>query len=165
MKKRYFPKRDKRLPKGYDSFLEFDLHNGPLKEAQHHPSKQDMVQYSIPHQYEYDFLFGFEDTLYISEAKGRARDSAELRKYLYVRDYLEDWHVFKESPYKDIELFFIFENAMTPTPFAKKRKDGSKQTHGAWASKNNFRWLCKKRGDLEGIDTSEGLVAKLEEMN
>lgn len=165
MKKRYYPKRDKKLPKGFDSFLEVDLYNGPLQESQHHPNKDDLIDYSIPHQYEYDFMFSHGDTLYLAESKGRARDSAELRKYLSVRDYLEDWHVFKDSPYKEIELFFIFENAKTPTPFAKKRKDGTKQSHGEWASKNEFRWLCKKRGDLEEIKTSEQLVNKLEEMN
>lgn len=165
MKKRYFPKRDKKLPKGFDSWLEVDLYNGPLQQSQHHPNKDELIDYQIPHTYSYDFLFNHEDTLYLCESKGRARDSAEMRKYIFVREYLTEWNVFKESPYKDIELFFIFENSNTPMPFAKKRKDGTKNSHGDWASKNNFRWLCKKRGDLEGIDTSEGLINKLEEMN
>lgn len=163
--KRYFPKRDKKLPKGFDSWLEFDLYNGPLKESQHHPSKEDLIQYSVPHSYQYDFMFDLDDQLFVVESKGRARDSAEMRKYVFVREYLEDWHVFQDNAYESVELFFIFENAATPMPFAKKRKDGSKNSHGDWSKRNNFRFLCKKRGDLEGVNSSESLIKKLEEMN
>ncbi len=165
MKKRYFPKRDTKLPKGFDSWLEYDLSHGPLKEAIHHPPKEYLINYNIPHTYALDFMFIHKDTFYLAESKGRARDSQELRKYLFVRDYLEDWRVFQESEAVNIELFFIFENAKTPTPFAKRRKDGTKQSHGEWAAKSKFRFLCKKRGDLEGITSSEGLVKKLDEMN
>lgn len=165
MKKRYYPKRDKKLPKGFDSWLEYDLHQGPLREAVHHPSKDYLIPYEIPHTYALDFIFTVGDTMYLAESKGRARDSSELRKYTFIREALEDWRVFHNSEQRNIELFFIFENSKTPTPFAKKRKDGTKQCHGEWASKNNFRWLCKKRGDLEDIETSEQIVNKLEEMN
>ncbi len=164
-RKRFYPTRDKKLPKGYDSWLEVDLHNGPLKEAQHHPTKQDLIDYSIPHTYQYDFMFEHNGVLYLCESKGRFRDSAEARKYIYVREHLEDWHVFKNSPCDKVEMFFIFENGATAMPFAKKRQDGTKNSHGEWADKNNFRWLCKKRGDLIGIDTSEALVKKLGSMN
>jgi len=165
MKKRYFPKRDKKLPKGFDSWLEYDLANGPLKEAQHHPHKTELINYSVPHTYAYDFMFIHNNHMYLCEAKGRLRDSADGRRYHYVKDSIEDWHVFKESGCDSIEFFFLFENSKTPMPFAKKRKDGTKQSHGEWASRYNYRWLCKKRGDLEGVESSEGLVEKLEEMN
>ena len=60
-------------------------------------------------------------------------DSAEARKYLFIRDAL---------PF-GTELVFLFYNHKTPMPRAKVRKDGSKCTHGEWASKNNFRWFTE----------------------
>jgi hypothetical protein len=164
-KKRHFPTRDKKLPKGYDSWLELNLHEGPLREAQHHPTKQDLIPYSVPHTYEYDFMFIHEDRMFVCEAKGRLRDSADGRRYHFIKDALEDWKLFKESGCSDIEFFFLFENSKTAFPFAKKRKDGTKLTHGEWSSKHGYRWLCKKRGDLEGVNSSETLVKQLEVMN
>lgn len=165
MKKRYFPKRDKRLPQGFDSWLEYDLHQGPLKEAVHHPPKDHLIKYSVPHTYALDFMFEYNNCLFLCESKGRFRDSSESRKYLYIRDYLEDWHVFKQSHCEHIELFFIFENSLIAMPFAKKRKDGSKNNHGEWAEKSKFRFLCRKRGDLEDIKTNKDLIEKLDKMN
>lgn len=165
MRKRYFASRPKGLPKGYDSKLEHRLHTTALRSCQHHPSKQDLIKYSVPHTYEYDFMVELDDKIYIIETKGRFRDSSEASKYKYVNEYLTQWDLFKESPSTDIELIFIFEKASTPFPFAKTRKDGTKQSHGEWASKNGFRWLCEKRGDLEGVETAEDIVAKLLEMN
>lgn len=164
-KKRYFPTRDKKLPKGYDSWLEVDLHEGPLKQAQHHPAKVDLIPYAVPHTYEYDFLFIHNKKMYLCEAKGRLRDSADGRRYHYIKESLKDWHVFQNSGCTDIEFFFLFENAKTPFPFAKKRLDGTKMSHGEWATKHGYRWLCKKSGQLEGVDSSETLVKVLEARN
>lgn len=158
MRKRYFASRPKDLPKGYDSKLEHRLHTTALSSCQHHPDKQDLIKYSIPHTYEYDFMFEYEDKLYLIETKGRFRDSTEASKYKHINDHLRQWDLFKESPCKDIELVFIFEKASTPFPFAKKRKDGTKMTHGEWASKNGFRWLCDKRSDLQGVVSEKDLV-------
>ena len=166
MKKRFFKTKPKNLPKGYDSFLEYNLHQTALKDTQHHPDKTDLIKYTIPHTYQYDFLFTYNDSMFVIETKGRFRDSTEARKYTYIRDYLTDWHVYKESACKSIELLLIFENASTCMPFAKARKDGTKLSHGEWASKNNFRWLCQKRGDLVGVETAEDIVNKFtEKMN
>lgn len=165
MKKRFFEKRSKDLPKGYDSKLEYRLHQTALQDASHHPRKEDLIHYSIPHTYEYDFTFQLDNTLYLVESKGRFRDSTESRKYIHIRDNLENWHCFSQSTCTEIELFIIFENASTAMPFAKKRKNGTKQSHGEWAGKNGFRWLCEKRGDLENVLTKEDLICKLEELN
>lgn len=62
------------------------------------------------------------------ETKGRFRDSAEARKYIDVRAGLPD----------DTQLVFVFYNPKTPMPNARKRADGTKMTHGAWAEKNGF---------------------------
>lgn len=165
MQKRYFKARDKALPKGYDSKLEYRLHTTVLKDARHHPVKEDLIPYVIPHTYEYDFLLVVENTMYLIETKGRAVDSAELSKYNHVRKYLNDWHVFKESDCDSIEFLMIFENSSVPTPFAKKRKDGTKQTHGEWATKNGIKWLCEKCGDLKNITSSLELIQKFNEVN
>lgn len=165
MKKRYFKPRDRSLPKGYDSKLEYRLHETALKDCQHHPSKEDLIRYATTHTYEYDFLLTHEDSLLVIETKGRFRESSESRKYLFVRDHLEDWDVYQQGNFTGVELVFIFEKASTPMPFAKKRKDGTKQTHGEWATRNKFRWLCEHRGDLENVLTREDLLNTLNTLN
>jgi hypothetical protein len=165
MKKRYFKKRDAKLPKGYDSKLELRLHETALQDAQHHVTKEDLISYVIPHTYEPDFIFELGEYMYVVECKGRFRDSSEASKYNHIAGYIYDWEMFIESPCSYGELFFIFENAATPYPFAKRRRDGTKMTHGEWATKNKFRWLCEKRGDLEGISTKQDLVNALDNLN
>jgi hypothetical protein len=165
MKKRYFAKKPKSLPKGYDSKLELRLHEGAFKGTQHHPSKEDLINYTIPHTYEYDFLFEHNNKMYVVEAKGRLRDSSEASKYKHIRDNLVDWHVYKNSRCTSIEIVLLFENANTVFPFAKKRSDGTKKDHGEWADTNDFRWLCEKRGDLDDIESLDDLVNKIDSMN
>lgn len=165
MKKRYFASRPKSLPKGYDSKLEYRLHETCLKGTQHHVPKEDRIKYFIEHTYEPDFLFAHYNKLYVLEIKGRFRDSQESAKYRWIRERLHEWDYFFKNTCTDVELVLIFENSATPMPFSKRRKDGTKQSHGEWATKYNFRWLCEKRGDLEGVVTRTDLVKKLEEMN
>lgn len=130
MKKRYFKKRDKGLPKGYDSKLEVSLHENELQGYDHHPPK---LYYTVEHSYEPDFIHSDEPNIVI-EVKGRFRDSAEASKYKWIRDC---------NP--DIELVFIFERHQTPMPFAKVRKKcGTKMSHGEWATKNGFRHYTRE---------------------
>ena len=109
-----------------DSKWEGELRDGILSSCEYHPEK---IPYTIDHHYHPDFKIG--ETLV--EAKGRFIDSAEARKYLYIRDAL---------PF-GTELVFLFYNYKTPMPRAKVRKDGTKHTHGEWASKNGFRWFTE----------------------
>lgn len=133
MKKRKAFKKKKGTPKGYDSHLEYELHKDSLKDWGHHVRK---LAYVSRHTYEPDFVRELDGkTIYI-EVKGRFRDNAEAQKYPFVRDVLQP----------NEELIFIFEDSKKPMPFAKKRKDGTKYTHGDWAEKNNFRYYCKKKG-------------------
>ena len=127
MKKRFFDTKAKEL-KGtpYDSLLEKDLHNGVLKNCQHHPDK---VEYVSKHKYEPDFRSG---NLLI-EVKGRFRDSQEASKYKWVREALP----------ADLELVFVFSDPDLKFPFAKRRKDGTHMTHGEWATTNKFRWFTE----------------------
>lgn len=110
-----------------DSKWEKELHDTVLKDCEFHPEK---IKYEIPHTYEPDFKKGSV----LIECKGRFRDSAEARKYLFIRDALEE----------NQELVFLFYNPQTPMPFAKKRKDGTKQTHAEWSERHGFRWFTKE---------------------
>jgi len=112
----------RKAPKGYDSKFEYDLHKGPLKKADYHTMK---IGYVMESMYEPDFVY--ED--YIIEAKGRFRTRQEAAKYVAVQRTL----IFQE-------LIFVFYNPNTPMPGAKKRKDGTKLTHGEWATINGFKW-------------------------
>jgi len=136
MKKRYFKKKEKNLPKGYDSGLEYTLHQTILKEFNHHPDKLD---YYIWHTYEPDFVHSDYPHILI-EVKGRMHDSSESSKYKHIRECNPEY-----------EIIFIFEKPETPMPFAKVRKKcGTKLSHGEWATKNKFRWFTKDT--FPGID-------------
>lgn len=138
-KKRVYRKAKPKPPKGYDSVFEYDLHKGMLKDWTFHPER---VSYHVPHTYEPDFKKTIGDTTILLECKGRFRERAEATKYIYVRESLNACE----------ELVFIFYKADTPMPHAQRRKDGTKQTHGEWAEKNNFRYYCIKDGfDVEQL--------------
>ena len=157
MKKRWFKPKDKGLPKGYDSKLEYELHQTVFNGAIHHLPKADNVPYTISHLYEPDFVFTADSVMYVVETKGRMRDSTESAKYRHIIPYLNDWNYFKESGCTSIEFIILFENSATPMPFSKKRKDGTKLSHGEWATKNKIKWLCCKKIDTQTL-TLEGFI-------
>lgn len=129
MTKRFFPARPKGLPKGYDSWPEYNLHQGLLKDEMFHPPK---VEYTVERKYEPDFLIDHKDGVYLLEFKGYFRDAPEASKYTWVRKALPEGH----------ELLFIFDKIDKPIHFKPKRKGcGTKMTHGQWAEKNNFRFF------------------------
>ena len=129
MKKRWYAKREKDLKgTGYDSYFEKNVHEKHLQDARFH-DKEDRVPYIVEHHYEPDFVLERDGKVFYIETKGRFRDSTEARKYTYIRKVLKD----------NEELVFIWDKALTPFPFSKKRKDGTKMTHIEWATKNDFR--------------------------
>ena len=113
----------KKTSKKYDSKFEESLHKTVLSGCSYHTSR---IPYTIEKEYEPDFIKG---KTYI-EAKGRFRDRAEAAKYLWIRESLP----------KGYKLVFIFQNHKTPMPHAQRRKDGTKLTHGEWATLNGFKW-------------------------
>ena len=119
-------KRPKRPPKGYDSWLEHDLHNKQLKKCSFHPEK---IKYTIDAVYEPDFIYidnnGFETLI---ESKGRFRDSKEAAKYRYVRKALKDNQI----------LIFVLGERNTKMPHSRRRKDGTYYTMEEWCDKNEF---------------------------
>jgi hypothetical protein len=109
-----------------DSKWEEKLRTGVLKEQIYHPAR---VPYTVEHTYEPDWRVGN----ILIEAKGRFRESSEAAKYKWIRKALVDE-----------ELVFLFMKPNTPMPHAKKRKDGTKQTHAEWAERNGFRWFTEE---------------------
>ena len=126
----------KKPPKGYDSWLEHDLHKQELKGCKFHPCKLKYVQKK---HYEPDFVYhNGKFTVYI-EVKGRFRTSGEARKYVDVALGLQ----------KNEELVFVFSDPKKPMPNAKARRDGSKRTHGEWAADYGFRFFDRKNTPKE----------------
>lgn len=121
---------EKGVVKGYDSNWEYQLHTGILDGWEHHVDK---VEYTISHKYEPDFVKLIDGKKILLEAKGRFWDSAEYSKYVWIAKVLPE----------DVELVFLFANPNAPMPAAKVRKDGTRRSHGEWASSHNFRWYSE----------------------
>ena len=121
---------EKDVVKGYDSNWEYELHSGILDGWSFHTDK---VPYTVEHNYHPDFIRELEGKNILLEAKGRFWDYAEFSKYIWISKTLPE----------DTELVFLFANPSAPMPQAKRRKDGTKRSHGEWASANNFRWFSE----------------------
>lgn len=132
--------KKKKIPKGYDSRFEYDLHKKELKNWEYHPDER--IEYITKSTYEPDFILQVGEKILCAEVKGRFRTRSEASKYLDIREAIQ------KNGYKGkaAEIIFIFQDANTPMPFVRKRKDGTKQTVGQWAEKNGFRFQCYKRG-------------------
>ena len=121
---------EKNVIKGYDSNWEYELHSGILDGWSFHTDK---VPYTVEHNYHPDFIRKVEGKKILLEAKGRFWDYAEFSKYIWISKTLPE----------DTELVFLFANPSAPMPQAKRRKDGTKRSHGEWASANDFRWFSE----------------------
>ena len=121
---------EKDVIKGYDSNWEYELHSGILDGWSFHTDK---VPYTVEHNYHPDFIREVEGRKILLEAKGRFWDYAEFSKYIWISKTLPE----------DTELVFLFANPSAPMPQAKRRKDGTKRSHGEWASANDFRWFSE----------------------
>lgn len=138
--KRYRPKKENILRgTGYDSMLEKTLHDTKLAPCKFH-DKDDYVKYIVPHTYEPDFSIEKGGMKFLLETKGRFNDSSEARKYLFVREALDE---------EKSELVFIFQKAKTRFPFARKRKDGTYATQEEWCEKHGFRYWVQDEFELE----------------
>ena len=120
----------KNLVVGYDSNWEYELHTGILDSWSCHTDK---LPYTVDHHYHPDFIREIEGKKILLEAKGRFWDYAEYSKYIWISKALPE----------DTELVFLFANPSAPMPQAKRRKDGTKRSHGEWASANDFRWFSE----------------------
>ena len=118
----------------YDSKWEEKLVNGIFSELDYHPKVIEYIKPETKHKYYPDWkICKGVRTIYI-EAKGRFRDRQEYTKYVHIRDSLAI----------NQELVFLFMSPDCPMPGAKRRKDGTINTHAGWAEKNGFRWFDEK---------------------
>lgn len=124
-------KRPNERVNGYDSGLEERLHKGILRNWEVHP---EQLAYIIKSHYHPDFGRTIDGITYIIEAKGRFWDSKEYSKYLWIRESLPD----------NYKLIFIFDNPNLPMPNAKRRKDGTKRSHGEWAKSHGFEYYSEE---------------------
>ena len=90
----------------------------------------------------WDFVRNLEGKKILLESKGRFWDYAEYSKYIWIKKVLKE----------DTELVFLFLKPSAPMPQAKRRKDGTKRSHGEWASANGFRWFSTESIPKEWID-------------
>ena len=121
---------EKNLMEGYDSNWEYELHNGILDSWKFHVDK---INYIVEHYYEPDFTKVIGSKTILLEAKGRFWDYAEYSKYVWIKKVLPE----------NKELVFLFAHPNAPMPQAKRRKDGTKRSHGEWASANGFKWFSE----------------------
>lgn len=119
-------KRRLSLPRGIDSKLELELSKTGLCNCDWKP---EPLKYQMLKTYSPDAKFGST----LIEVKGYFRNSAEAAKYLWVKEQ-----------YPDIELVFVFANPDKPIAWAKRRKDGSRMTHGEWADSKGFKYYSTK---------------------
>tara|TARA_R100000234_G_C4996301_1_gene178128 strand:- start:92 stop:559 length:468 start_codon:yes stop_codon:yes gene_type:complete len=133
------PMRKPRVPrpklppeiKGYDSTFEYELHQGILEDWKHHP---DTFPYTVEHKYYPDFVKDIDGKTILLEAKGRFWDYSEFNKYIWIKKALPD----------NVELVFLFADPSAAMPQAKRRKDGTKRSHGEWATANGFTWYSRE---------------------
>lgn len=107
-------------------------------EVMFHASK---IPYVIQKTYNPDFTITYPDgkIVYV-EAKGYLQDASEAQKYGWIKEALSDTE----------ELVFVFEKPQKPIHFRSIRKDGTRMTHGEWATKGGFRWFT--------LETMEALI-------
>lgn len=89
------------------------------------------IPYTIPESYH---VYTVDWTVLngkLIETKGYLSDHAERRKYVLLKEQ-----------HPELDLRFVFDNG-------NKLCGGTKQTHGAWATKQGFRWCSIK--DVEQI--------------
>ena len=130
-KKRVVRPVEKDLTPGYDSQWEYKLHSGPLSNWEIHTTK---VDYTVDHTYHADFVKVIKGKTILLEAKGRFWDAPEYSKYVWISKCLPKNH----------ELVFLFSDPSAPMPQAKRRKDGTKRSHGEWATSKGFRWYSEQ---------------------
>lgn len=122
----------KKANRAYDSKFELKLHEGVLAHCDFHT--KETFEYTISHKYHPDFIWRNNGNVFLLESKGRFEDSSEASKYKHIRDHLDS----------NVEIIFVFQRPANPMPRAKVRKDGTKATHGEWATKQGFRWFTEE---------------------
>ncbi len=113
----------------YDSMGEERLHNGLLKDFEHHPAA---IKFYVKNTYTPDFSF--------VTAYG-AKFYIEYKGYIYSSETTKKYTDFRETLYDFEELIFVFQDPNKTLKWKTKRKDGTKMSLFQWAEKNEFRWF------------------------
>ena len=132
-KKKVYEKRRRRKGSNlypYKSMLEKSLHAKALKEYEYEP-KSGKIQYTVPHEYNPDFIHPGQPNVLI-EAKGYMQNgSADCKKYVAIA---------ADNP--EIELVFIFSRPEAKAyAQCRKRLDGTFMSLAEWCTKNNFLYF------------------------
>ena len=101
---------------------------------------------NIPWQYEPEsFEWVPPLAMYTPDFKIECEDGSyfwiEYKGYLRDKEKTKMREIRKQRP--DLNIRFVFEDALKPVAGARKRKDGTKQSHAEWAIKNGYRWANK----------------------
>ena len=122
----------------YDSKFEIELHDGLFQTWDYHPTQ---LPYIIEKTYEPDFVKEIDGVQFLCEIKGVFFDSTEAKKYKEIVKHLAPNQVF----------FFVFKDSNKHLLWSKRRKDGTKMSHGEWADKNDFIYFDVKSYDIKKI--------------
>lgn len=114
-----------RPPKPYKSWLEYDLHNGAMKDYEYEP-KWSKVEYTITKEYSPDFVDKRNPNI-VYEAKGYFRTYEEAVKYLHVRE---------ANPGLIIRFIVSSPN--------KRAYPQIKMKMGDWLTMHGFEWCTDK---------------------
>tara|TARA_R110000824_G_scaffold167194_2_gene344034 strand:- start:2658 stop:3131 length:474 start_codon:yes stop_codon:yes gene_type:complete len=131
-KRRAIRPKEKKPIVGYDSNWEYVLHTSILTDWKHH--KEKPVDYIVEHKYHPDFVRIINGKKILLESKGRFWDYGEYNKYIWIKKVLPE----------NVELVFLFAEPNAPMPQAKRRKDGTKRSHGEWAWSKGFKWYSEE---------------------
>lgn len=124
-----------------DSNWELDLIDGILKNYDFHNKKYD-IEYAIPKTYQPDFVRVAPngDVIYV-ESKGFFTDRDEMRKYVFIKQKLDEMSNEEVGPV--FRFVFLFWDANYKVMGSRPRKDGTRQTYAEWADKNGFEWYTE----------------------
>ena len=95
------------------------------------PRQRRPIEKGKPKGYDSKWEKTLHDTVLQDWIHHDGKDYAEFTKYIWIQKALPS----------STELVFLFANSSAPMPQAKRRKDGTKRSHGEWASDNGFRWF------------------------
>lgn len=120
-----------------DSNWEVDLGEGILKNYDFHNKNYDL-KYSIPKTYQPDFVkVHHSGTMIYVESKGFFVDRSEMRKYIFIKEALDNMRSPEGGPCK---LVILFWDSNYKVPGSKPRKDGTRLSYGEWATKQGIEW-------------------------
>ena len=119
------------------------------KKGYRKPRVKRPVEKNVPPNYDSNWEHELHTGL-LKQWQLHVKEIDYIIKHKYEPDFVK---VVKKVLPPDIELVFLFANPSAPMPQAKRRKDGTKRSHGEWASANGFKWYSEDSLPDEWVDT------------